>query len=390
MLITQTALSDSSKRNTFKPYVSSSLKYDSNLLRLPENVTPQESVGKNSKSDFIKQVRAGIDIDWKLSRQQLLLKTNLNQNWFTTFDELNYLGYSVLGQWNWELGKYLNGALGYSNKKSLGSFNQINGLIKNLQTEEHYFAEGNYEIFTDWHVGAGFHRSDLTYSDTIRQFGDRREDSFDFGLHYRNLLNNMLGFKVTVTDGSYPKRNFSSNSQLDNAYLRTAYEVEGAWHYSIKTWIDAHVGYTEQDFDHLNTRNFSEVTSHANIYWQPSEKTGLLLGGWRNIAQAENLTSSFVLSRGVRLIPTWSVTPKIKLNMLLSYEKQDFLGDPGFVAGNTVTQQDQIAIFGLNFNYKPFANTEMTAVIKHEERDSNNPSRTYQSQFGGLNLKLVF
>ena len=382
----QAVLADTRSHDTFKPYLVSSLKYDSNLLRLSKS----ETVGKNSKSDFMQQVRAGIDIDWKISRQQVLVKADLNQNWFDTYSELNYFGYSLLGQWNWEWGNDLKGEIGYSNKKVLGSFNQINRLINNLQTEENYFAEGAYEISSSWYLQAGLSRNDLTFSDTVRQLGNRREDTLELGLQYLNPLNNMLGFKMTITDGLYPKRHFSGISRLDNAYIRTAYHIEGVWHYSVKTRIDGQVGYTQQEFDHLHTRNFSEVTARATVYWQPTGKTGLLFGGWREIAPAENLTSSFVLSQGLRLIPSWSVTPKITLNMFLSYEKQDFLGDPGFVAGNTSTQKDQIAKIGLNLYYKPFANTEMTAVIKHEDRDSNKPSRTYQTQFVGLNIKLAF
>lgn len=390
VLMGQATLSVAGQNDTFSPYLASSLKFDSNLLRLSDTVSVQERTGKNAKSDFIKEIRGGIDIDWQLSRQQLLLKAELNQTWFDTYDELDYLGHNLLGQWNWELGQNLKGDVGYGNKKSLGSFNQINRLIKNLQTEEKYFADGAYQISSDWFLLGGLSRNDLLFSGGARQVGNLREDSLETGIQYLNPAKNMLGIKVRQTDGLYPNRSFMPDSPVDNAYFRSDYHLEGAWNYSIKTRLDGRIGYTQQDYDHLNVRNFSAITSRANVYWAFSTKTDVLLSGWREIAQANNLISSFVLSQGVRLIPSWSVTPKVKLGMMLSYENQDFLGETGIEDAETFTQKDRIALIGLNLHYNPFINTEMSAVIKHEERDSNNPLRTYQSQFGGINIKLAF
>lgn len=390
VLVSQTAGADSRSHDTFMPYVGGSLKFDNNLLRLPDNVTSQESVGKNSKSDFVKQVRAGVDVDWKISRQQLLIKADLNQNWFDTYKELNYQGYGLLGQWNWELGRNLQGSLGYINKRSLGSFSQINRLINNLQTEEKYFIDGAYQIISDWYLQVGVSRDELKFSNETRRLGNRREDSLDIGLEYLNQAENMAGLRLMVVDGSYPQRDFPANSQIDNAYIRSSFHFEGAWHYSVKTRIDGRIGYTRQEYDHLKVRDFSAMTLRANIYWMPTVKTNLMFTGWREIAQSDNLTSSFVLSQGLRLIPSWSVTPKVNLNMFMSYEQQDFLGDPGFVDSDGVTQKDQIMNIGLNIRYKPVENAEISAVFKHEDRDSNNPLRSYQSQFGGLNFRLGF
>ena len=390
VLMGQAPLSAAGLNDTFRPYLLSSLKFDSNLLRLSDDVTAQDAAGKDTNSDFIKQIRGGFDIDWQISRQQILVKAELNQNWFDAYDELDYLGHDLSGQWLWEWGQNWTGDIGYSNKKSLGSFSQINRLIKNLQTDQAYYANGAYQISSRWFLYGGISRNDLKFSGATRKIGNLREDRVETGVRYISPTNNMLGVKIMLTDGLYPNSDFTDASLIDNAYVRDDYHLEWVWNYSIKTRLDGRIGYTQQEYDRLNVRNFSAVTSRANAYWEVSEKTDVLLSGWREIAQANNLTSSFVLSQGVRLIPSWSVTPKARLSLFLTYEKQDFLGDTGIVIADTLIQKDRIMHIGMTFKYKPFTHTEMSAVIKHEERNSNNPLRAYQSQFGGINIKLDF
>ena len=390
VLISQTAFSDAGRHDTFRPYVGTSLLFDSNFLRLSKYDNARDAVGKSTKSDFIKQLRAGFDIDWRFSRQQVLVKVDFNQHWFETFNELNYLGHGLLSQWNWELGKNFKGDLGYLETKTLGTFNNINRLINNLLTLKKYYADGAYQISPNWFLHGGFSRNDLTFSDEARRIGNLREDTVNIGLRYLNPINNMLGVNATLSDGLYPKRIFTSDSLIDNAYTRSEYYLEWAWNYSVKTRIDGQIGYTLQEYDHLKARNFSAVTSQVKLYWEPTEKTDLLLSGWREITQANNITSSFVLSQGLKLIPSWSVSPKVKLKIPMSYEKRDYLGDPGIIDNDSTGQKDNITDIGLNLNYKPFENAELSAFIKNETRDSTLTRRTYRTHFGGLNIRVAF
>lgn len=390
LTMSQAAIATATSDDTFKPYVGTSLSYDNNLLRLSDEVSAQQAAGKNTKADFIKQIRAGMDVDWQVSRQHLLLKANVNQNWFETYSDLDYLGYDILSQWNWTIGSKLQGELGYSNKVTLGSFSQLNQLISNSQTVAKYFANGSYQFMPDWYIHGGFSHDDLSYSATSRQVSNRSEDTGEIGIKYINAQKNLLGLKINLTQGSYPKRSFSNTSILDNGYSRNSYELDWVWNYSVKTRLDGNIGYTHQDYDHLSIRNFDSLTAHGNIFWEATGKTSFLFSGWRDIVQAETLTSSFMLRQGLRLTPSWSATPKVQLSMPVSYEQQDYLGESGLVVTGATVRQDEVALVGLNVGYKPMQNTEISVFTQYEDRSSNNPFRSYEDISVGMNLQVNF
>jgi exopolysaccharide biosynthesis operon protein EpsL len=383
------AFATSTTDDTFRPYIGTTLTYDSNLLRLADSITPEQVAGKDTKSDFIKQIRGGVNIDWKISRQQVLAKLEVNQNWFQTFTELDYLGHNVLGQWNWQIGSKFNGEIGYSHKLTLGSFGQLNQLLNNLQTEEKYFANGAYQIFPSWFLRGGFIRNNVFYSEELQKISNRNENTGDFGLRYISPGKNMLGLQMAITDGNFPNR--QNLATLDDAYMRNSYNLEWNWNYSIKTHIDGQLGYTQQEFERLSSRDFADITTRANIYWEITGKSMLFLSGWREIGQADNLNATFVLSQGARLIPIWLASPKIKLDMPISYEQQEFLGDPGFSQNNSAQARlDKLSKIGMNLSYKPLENTEMSLFIQYEERKSNNLQSNYKSHSAGIKAQVLF
>lgn len=392
LLMSQNVLAAALFNHIVQPYVGTALTYDSNILRLPDNFTPEMSGGKTTKSSFIKQVTVGLATRWQISQQELIANVSMNQNWFSTFNELNYTGHNLLGQWNWQLGQKLKGELSYNNRLILGGFQSLNRLpTSNLQKEEHYTARGNYEILPDWYLRAGFMRDITLYpsGEGDLQQNNLFENTKEFGLRYISPLDNLLGMYLTITDGKYPLRDASSI--FDNAYTRTSYNLEGRWYYSVKTRISGDIGYTSQDFQNVKSRNFSGITAHGDILWEPTRKTSVLLAAWREISIAGNLTSSFVMNQGVRLTPIWrwSETPEIQVELPISYEQRVSLGATG-VTNSAAQLQTGTSTIRLNLNYKPIANVEMTAFMLYEKRNANNPLNAYQDESVGLTMKVSF
>ncbi|MDD1605390.1 MAG: hypothetical protein LUP96_01640 [Methylococcaceae bacterium] len=387
LLISQKVLAAALFDHIVQPYVGTQLTYDNNLLRLPKN----SLLGTvNSKGSFIEQLKAGLAINWQISQQQLKVDANINQNWFSTFNTLNYTGYNVLAQWDWRLTQKLKGELSYNNSLVLGSFQQMNALINNLRNREIYVANGAYEILPDWFLRAGFTRDSTSYPARELQINDLVENRIDFGFRYANPLENMVGFHVTLTDGKYSNR--AASSILDNAYTRVDYNLEGVWNYSVKTRIRGQIGYTSQTFEHIKSRNFSDIIATGDILWQATRKSSLYLEFWRDISAADNLTASFQLSQGVRLTPawTWSETPMIQVELPISYEQQSSLGALDFGNTSIPLQQANNSLIQLNLNYTPIPNVKMTAFALYEERRSNNPLQSYQHQSVGLTMNVSF
>lgn len=390
LLISQNILAAALFEHIIQPYVETQLTYDSNLLRLPDNYTPEMLGNKDTPSSFIKQIKAGVSTIWQISRQQLIFDANINQNWYSTFNELNHTGHQLLGQWNWQAGSRLRGELSYNNRLTLGNFQSLNRLVAdNLQKRERYIATGRYELVPDWFLRVGYTSDDSTFPSTALQENNITEQTKEFGVRYLNRLDNSLGFYLTITDGKYPFRD--ANSEFDNAYTRTSYNVEGTWYYSVKTRFKGVIGYTSQDYQNVKSRNFSGVTAQGDILWEITRKSTLLLEAWREISEAGNLSSSFVLNQGVRLTPiwTWTQTPGIQVELPLFYEQRLALGTIGIV-NSAAAEQSDTAIIRLNLNYIPTTNIKMTAFAAYEKRNSNFTLNSYQDQSVGLTMKVSF
>jgi exopolysaccharide biosynthesis operon protein EpsL len=376
--------------DTIKPYVASSLLYDSNFLRLSDSVDPVAITGKSDKSEFLKQVAAGLDMDWTISRQHIIVKANVNQNWFQNFSTLDYTGWDTQAQWNWHVGNDLDGEIGYTNTQVLGSFVQLNSLVGNLQNNQRSFANAGYLFHPNGKVKLGVFRVERQFDENSRQFSNNIEDNAEFNLQYLSPTGSIFGVRVLATDGQYPKRQLTANSTQDNAYTRMNYAATWDWQASSKTRIDGLVGYTQQDYANFSASNFSDIIARLNLKWQASDKTSLELSTRREIAQADNRFASFVLTQGVWFSLAWQSSPKIGLTLPMSYQQQQYLGGTGSNTVGSEQQKDNVGSIGLNVMYHPLDSISIGPVLNYEKRDSNNPVASYETKSAGVNLQAAF
>ncbi|MGZ8236559.1 MAG: XrtB/PEP-CTERM-associated polysaccharide biosynthesis outer membrane protein EpsL [Methylobacter sp.] len=376
--------------DTIKPYVASTLLYDSNFLRLSDTADPVALTGQSDKSEFVKQVAAGFDLDWTVSRQHFIVHANVNQNWFQNFTTLDYTGWDTLAQWNWQLGNNLDGEIGYANAQALGGFGQLNGVLDNLINSQRYFANGGYLFHPNGKIKLGVFRTERDFDGTSRQFSNNAENNVQADLQYLSPTGSTLGLQVIATDGEYPERVILPGSTQDNAYTRMNYALTWDWHSNSKTRIDGLVGYVQQDYENFGFRNFDDIIAQVNLNWQASEKTILDLSARRQVSQADNLFSSFVLTQGIWFDFNWQATPKIALMLPISYQEQDYLGGGGTSTAGFGQQKDKVTNVGLNVMYHPLDSISIGPVLNFENRESNNPIASYESKSAGVNLQADF
>ncbi|MDD5277469.1 MAG: outer membrane beta-barrel protein [Methylovulum sp.] len=379
-----------SPEDTIKSYAAVGMVYDSNFLRLSDQVDPVLATGKRNKDDFIKQVSAGVAMDWTVSRQHLIIKADTNQNWFQNFTALDYLGWDAETQWNWQIGNELNGEIGYGNNQKLGSFARINTLVPNLQNNQRYFANGGYLFHPRGKIKLGVFREEYLFDDKSRQISNNIEDNAELNLQYLSPTGSILGLRLLTTDGQYPQRQFTAASTQDNAYTRVNTALTYDWHVSEITRFNGWFGYTQQHYAHLSARDFSGVTARFDLTWRASEKTQLELVARREISQALNLFTNFVLIQGANLNLTWQPTAKITLMLPASYQQQTFLGGGDINAAGSAQQKDNVGNLGMSLTYSPLANLSVGTVLNYEKRESTDPLRTYESQSAGINIQAAF
>jgi exopolysaccharide biosynthesis operon protein EpsL len=382
------SLAMSSPDDTIRPYVASNLLYDSNFLRLSDNVDPVLVSGRSDKSEFIKQVTAGFDMDWTVSRQHFIVRANVNQNWFQNFDTFDYTGWDGLAQWNWRIGNNWDGEIGYSNTQVLGSFVQLNSLVNNLQNAQRSFANAGYLFHPSGKIKLGWFRTENQFDGNTRQFSNNIEDNAQLDLEYLSPTGSILGLRVIGTDGRYPDRQLTPGIAQDNAYTRMNYDVTWDWQASVKTHVSGLVGYTDQTYANFSFRDFSDIVAQLNIGWEATEKTSLDFSARREIVQADTLFASFVLTEGVWFNVNWRPSPKVTLRVPMSYQEQQYLG--GGTAVGLSQQKDQVGNVGINLMYNPVQSISIGPVLNYEKRDSNNALRAYETESAGVNLQAAF
>lgn len=381
-----------SQDDTIKPYVGFNMLFDSNFLRLSDDVDSLSVTDKTSKSEFIKQATAGFDLDWTISRQHIIVKANINQNWFQNFTSLDYLGWNTGAQWNWQIGNHVNGEFGYSNIQSLGSFDYLNGLISNLYNEQRYFANVGYLFHPNGKIKLDLFRNENKFDDDTRQVNNNIEDNAEVNLQYLSPTGSILGLRLIATDGQYPQRPISDVGSQDNAYTRMHYGVTWKWYASSKSRIDGLLGYTQQRYANFSVRNFADIVAQLKLNWQPSDKTILELSARRDINQYFDVFSNFLLTQGIWFNLTWQLSPKITVMWPMSYQQQQFLGNIGSNAAGQEQRKDTVSNIGLNLMYHPSDSISIGPILNYERRESNatDQSRSYETLSAWIKLQVDF
>ncbi len=378
------------KFDTFKPYAASNLLFDSNFFRLPDNTDPSQNAGNTDGSEFIKQISAGLDMDWKINRQQLIGGVNFNQNWFQNFSNLDYLGWNTFSQWNWQLGNHFDGEIGYSKKIFLGDYSQLNRYTPNMQENQRFFANAGYLFHANGKFTLGIFRNERQFDDPSRQVSNSLEDNIEFNIQYLSPDQSNLGIRTVLTKGQYPNRSFDPSGFLDDGYQRFNYGLTWDWNYSAITQIDGMVGYLYQRNNHLSSRDFGDAIARLNIHWQATDKTLIDLLLKREINQANNLTTNFYLLQGIEIKTQWQLSPKLTLKLPMSVLNQEFFGESDGDEVGTKFEKNNVYSLGVHLIYHPLENISVNSVFNYETRDSNYENRAYDSQLAGLSLQAVF
>jgi exopolysaccharide biosynthesis operon protein EpsL len=322
--------------DTFRPYVSYTRYYDSNLFRLAEgetsvvveNGTP-EIVTLDTASDQYGVWAVGLDVDWKFGRQQIVASLNETRVNYAKYSSLDYDGQDYRGTWNWRLGNHWSGQLGASdvvtqtNFSDLQSFN-LNGTpvflaVSNLVTAARQFASAEWELHPSWRVGGGGEWVTSDNSRLQQRYADYEYDSENVYLTYLTPKGSKLRGEFRHTDAKYPYRQLVAGSLIDNSYTQSEYNLLGDWAASGELLGHLKLGWVDRQFQHLSARNYSALAGRATVDYFPTGKTALTLAVYREPAPVDDVNSSFLVNSGASLNAAWLLSDKITARASASY-----------------------------------------------------------------------
>jgi len=370
--------------DTFRPYVSTSFSHDSNLLRFDDAVDPSAVTGKKGRSDTIRQLAAGLDIDWKYSRQQVLISAELSDNSYDRFDTLNYQGQDVNARWNWRLGNHLSGVFYHEFNRSLASFADIRGISGNLRDQQTDSFELNWLFHPRWTAGIAYSEYSLEYSEKAQQQGDEETETIEASLYYKTPKGSRVGLKLSTKEGGYPNRAFAISSTVDNGYTQESAQAIFEWNYSVKSRFRFEMAYVERISDHLSQRDYDGVNKRFNYTWTPTVKTQLQLTLFQQTEPRDNLLASVSENEGGSITASWAPTAKITISGRYRTEMRTDLNDPGFVAANIVQLEEKNDTISLNINYNPHESVDINASYIDDRRNSTRALSDFDAQMVSL------
>lgn len=352
------------------PYVSYSMSYDDNLLRVSNPADAKLFFGTEQTGDTIKRTAVGINIDKQLGRQDINIKLEMSRNKFNRFTTLDNDGKNLSGQWHWQLGDHLEGNLRATYTSSLGTFMELRQLLKNDRVQSLTFADIAWRFHPTWKIRAATSVNDYENSAASEQIKDQHKSTLELGVDYLPSSGNKIGLQLTRIAGDYPNRVISPSSLFDKSYVQNELSTVADWQLTGKSSIKLKLGITNRSYDLHPNRNFTGPTGRVTLEWRPTAKLACIFSSWRDIYAVEEVSSSYVDGRGVSLTPTWNITSKLSMQAKLSYEEQSHTGEP-IVVINAPLRQDTLQSAMLMISYSPLKNAQLSVSAQHDERRSN-------------------
>lgn len=357
--------------DTFRPFVSYTRYYDSNLYRLADseqNLVPE-------LSDQYSVLSVGLNVDWQPGRQRITASAAKNLVRFSRYSNLDYDGSDYQLKWNWRLGNYWSGQVGATESVTQSSLSDQLGLpVNNTVTRENRFANAEWQFHPRWHVGVGAAAATSTNSTAGLAPADYEDTSVSATLGYATPKGSKLRVQLRQVDGEYPNRPVT---YVDRLYTQTEYNLLGDWSVTGKLTARGRIGYTQRENDTQSQRDFSGVTGRVSADYFPTGKTMLTWALYREISNSDDLNASYQLNTGTSLGAAWMLTSKITLRANGSFENRTSEGDTGVVIPGLVQRDEDTLSGSLSLSYSPVRMATINVGLQAGRRDSNTSANDY-------------
>ena len=369
--------------DTFRPFVSYAHYLDSNLFRLAESeysLVPE-------RSDQYSVLSAGLNVDWKPGRQQILASVSKNRVRYSRNTQLDYDGSDNSLRWNWRVGNHWSGQVGATENKSQSNFES--GLLTNNQvTRENKFVSAEWQFHPRYSAELGAAAATVSNSTTPQNSLDYEDKSVFATLRYLTPKGSNLRGQLRQVKGEYPNR--APNLSVDRAYTQTEYNLLGDWKLSGKLTPRARLGYVQRENDSLSQRDFSGLAGRLSVDYFPTGKTLFTGAVYRELGNSDDINASYQVSTGISLGGVWQTRPKITLRANTSYENRSFQGNTGF-APSGLAQRDEDTLSGtLSLSYAPVRLATIDFGLQAGQRESNIKPNDYTFNLLYVNLRADF
>ena len=371
-----------------KPYVAATATYNDNLFRVSGADEARTVLGTDVMSDTTRRIEAGIDVDWKISRQHLLLGLNLNRSQFNRFNFLDNNGNSKKLAWDWTIGSHLGGEVSASESKSLSGFTEINNPARNERTSKKNLIGVNWDLHPRWRLHAQRDESEYENSLAIYRSSDRKDVAHETAAQYATPAGNLISLSARETTSEYLARDAFSTFVFGNGNRQLDQALNFSWQLDGKTRVNGRFARTERKYEELSQRNVKTWAGRLGADWQPTGKTTLSVSAVRDIYAVDDIAATYVRSDALSFSPAWAATAKLKIQARASYEKRSYQGDPGYLLGALPQREDKLESADLTVSYALDEKVQTQMTWQKESRDSSTPGGGYRARSLSASVRI--
>jgi hypothetical protein len=386
------------RTDTLTLYVGNKIAYDDNIYLLPRSVTDLTTlagIGPNpDRKDYIDSVSGGMDAEWLMgARQSFDVGLSADYNRYFRNQDLNNVSSNDRVAWNWGLGDALSGKIGVDYQRLLAGFSNTAVYSRDIVNRSDYFASMRYQVGPRWGIFGGLLGTDYTVSAAQGTFNNSKSKGVDVGADFTTDTNR-IGFDYRYNDSRAQNSAVLNGVVFDPDYREDRARVLLRYALTEKTLVDASAGYLKREYPSTAIGSFAGDIWRAALQWQPTPKTQLLLGVWRQLDADLTSQTDYFVDKGVSLTPQWIASEKITFSAVIARDTNDYVGSnpigPIPVAPITEARRDTITAETVNMAYTPIRAIMITVSANHSTRNSNISQFHYNDIQGNVNIVYKF
>lgn len=355
-----------------------------NLFRFSGDDEALSVLGSTNRSDTLTTFGVGGHLKVPVSRQKITLQGELRRTRYNRFDQLDNSNGELEGIWDWQIGSLLSGQLGYEYVRRISDFTELQQQVKDTEEQNRVYVSGTTRLHPRWSLTLGGGGFDTGFEQ--RPQLDRRESNVFTELRYATRANTSVGINISRTDAdldiSEDVDPGAGTSLVSNDYDEESINVVGTWEVTGLSVLNVSLGTTKRDHDQVRERDFDGATGRLTYSRKVSGKTDVDISVFR-ATTTRNEVASLVVTEGIRIRPTWRITPKITFSGTFSYEEGDFEGSAIDAVNSITVREDEVTTVSGKLDYKFRRKASVFLGFNNISRDSNEAS----SEFNVLSIE---
>lgn len=360
--------------DNLRSYVEYLTFHDSNYFRLANDEQARALLGTTDTAVTGRRIGIGVDADWKLSRQTLALRTNLNQTSYDRQELQKQSSGSLLARWNWVLGNNLTGDLSAKKTRELLSQADLNNLSANAQDTQNTTFNARYRIHPSFSLSGGVGRYAVSFSNPARANLDHDDKIASLGWLFQSSMGSQLGMDYRRTDGQY-----SNRTATDNYFEQTELNLQGGWSPGGLSRISAQAGYTRRTESQFV---LDTPTWRMSADWNAGGKVSLSAAVQRQVQTSDTVTTSTAsINDRADLSATWALTSKMALTASMWEGSQKY---------PDISRTDRLKTGSVRLNYQPDRSILFGLTYEAGQRDSSNDVADFRYQSVTASLRAAF